>query len=103
MNFRIPKKYTIGGQDIVVEIVEGDDCEEYGIYTQAKGLLRIYKKMGDTPQSETSQLNTFFHELIHSLLRTMGEYELNSNEKFVNCFAGFLTEAIRTMEVNDGL
>lgn len=24
--------------------------------------------------------------------------ELNNNEKFVNCFAGFLTEAIRTME-----
>ena len=54
--------------------------------------------MGDIPQSETSQLNTFFHELIHSILRTMGELELNDNEKFVNCFAGFLTEAIRTME-----
>ena len=28
----------------------------------------------------------------------MGEIELNNNEKFVNTFSAFLTEAIRTME-----
>jgi len=98
MNFKIPKKYTVGGQDIVVEIVEKNDGEDYGAFYPVKGLLKIYKNMEDTPQSDTSMLNTFFHELIHSILRTMGEYELNSNEKFINCFAGFLTEAIRTME-----
>lgn len=97
MEFKIPKKYTVGGQDINVEIVESDG-EDYGNLVQAKGLMRICLKVGDTPQSETIQLNTFIHELVHSILRTMGEYELNANEKFVNCFAGFLTESIRTME-----
>ena len=97
MEFKVPKKYTIGGQDIIIETVESDG-EDYGNYSHAIGRLRICKKVGDIPQSETSQLNTFFHELIHSILRTMGELELNDNEKFVNCFAGFLTEAIRTME-----
>lgn len=97
MDFKIPSKYTIGGQDVKVEFVESDG-EDYGNYTHAKGIMKICKKAGDTPQSDTSQLNTFFHELTHSVLRTMGEYELNANEKFVSCFAGFLTEAIRTME-----
>jgi len=92
MDFKIPKKYTIGGQDVTIEVVESDG-EDYGNYTQAMGRMRICKKAGDIPLSETSQLNTFFHEFVHSVLRTMGEYE-----KFINCFAGFMTEAIRTME-----
>lgn len=33
-----------------------------------------------------------------SARKMMEEDELDSNEKFVNCFAGFLTEAIRTMK-----
>ena len=97
MEFIIPSKYTVGGQDVTVEYVESDG-EDYGNYTHCMGRLRICKKAGDTLQSDTSKLNTFFHELTHSILRTMGEYELNDNEKFVNCFASFLTEAIRTME-----
>jgi hypothetical protein len=97
MEFIIPSKYTVGGQDVTVEHVESDG-DYYGNYTHCMGRLRICNKAGDTPQSDTAKLNTFFHELTHSILRTMGEDELNSNEKFVNCFAGFLTEAIRTME-----
>ena len=97
MDFIIPSKYTVGGQDVFIEYVECDG-EDYGNYTHCLGRLKICKKIGDTPQSDTSKLNTFFHELIHSVLRTMGEYELNNNEKFINSFAGFLTEAIRTME-----
>lgn len=97
MEFKIPSKYTIGGQDVTIEHVESDG-EDYGNYTHSMGRLRICNKTGEIPQSETSKLNTFFHELTHSILRTMGEYELNDNEKFVNCFASFLTEAIRTME-----
>lgn len=97
MEFIIPSKYTVGGQDVTVEHVESDG-EDYGNYTHCMGRLRICNKTGETPQSDTSKLNTFFHEMTHSILRTMGEYELNDNEKFVSCFAGFLTEAIRTME-----
>ncbi len=97
MEFKIPSKYTVGGQDVVVEIVETDGGD-YGNYNNCKGVMKICKKCDDVPQSETVKLNTFFHELTHSILITMGERELNTNEKFVNCFAGFLTEAIRTME-----
>ncbi len=97
MEFKIPSKYSIGGQDIYVERIESDG-EDYGNYTHCMGRIRICNKVGDTPQSETAKVNTFFHELTHSILRTMGELELNDNEKFVNTFSAFLTEAIRTME-----
>ena len=49
----------------------------------------------DGRQSQSSKENTFYHELVHSILRTMGETELNDNERFVCCFAGFLTEAMK--------
>lgn len=97
MEFKMPKKYTVGGQDVYIDRVESDGSD-YGNYTHCMGRIRICDKSEETPQGETQKLNTFFHELTHSILRTMGEYELNDNEKFVNCFAGFLTEAIRTME-----
>ena len=70
MNFPIPKEFTVGGQDIKVSVVD-----------------RI-----------PYNLNTFLHELTHTILDTMGEKELSSNEKFVSTFSSFLTEAIRTMK-----
>ncbi len=97
MEFKIPKKYNVGGQQITVMSVESDGGD-YGNLNPVKGIIRICNNIEDSPQSESSKLNTFFHELTHSILRTMGEYELNGNEKFVNCFAGFLTEAITTMQ-----
>lgn len=39
--------------------------------------------------------NTFVHEVLHAILDTMGETELNNNEKFVCGCAGYLTEAIQ--------
>jgi hypothetical protein len=49
-------------------------------------------------QSYTSKLNTFYHELTHAILKTMGEYELNNNERFVCTFSSLLTEAIRSFK-----
>lgn len=99
MEFKIPEKYSVGGQEIEVRFV--DDGGSYlGCIDVPFGVMKIAKNSDDRPQSETSVLNTFMHELVHSILKTMGEEELNANEKFVNCFAGFLTEAIKTMENN---
>ena len=47
------------------------------------------------------KVNTFYHELTHCILQTMGEHELNDNEKFVCCFAGFLTEAMRNLKFEE--
>lgn len=96
---RIPKRFHVGGQDI--EVKEVDICEDscIGNIVLPQGEIQIAKYVTrGIEQSETSKLNTFWHELTHSILKTMGEYELNGNEKFVCTFSGFLTEAVRSFE-----
>ena len=39
--------------------------------------------------------DTFWHEMVHTILKDMGEHRLNSNEAFVTKFANRLTEAIQ--------
>lgn len=95
----IPKSFTVGGQDIVVKQVEMCDDGDCGNIMLSEGIIHIGEKMTRSiKQSETSKLNTFYHELTHAILKTMGEYELNSNERFVCTFSSFLTEAIRSFE-----
>lgn len=99
MKFDIPSKYLVGGQDMSVEMVEKiDNTENLGQCCVAEGKILIAKTFQGKKQSESAQLNTFFHELLHSILDTMAENELSQNEKFVSTLASFLTEAVRTME-----
>lgn len=96
---KIPKSLTVGGQDIEVKQVEICEESDLGNIILGQGEIQIANNVSrNIPQSETSKLNTFYHELTHAILRTMGEYELNSNEKFVCTFSGFLTEAIRSFK-----
>lgn len=91
----IPSCYNVGGTTIEVKMVERCDDNCVGMSFTCSGYIEIAEKYNkDRLQSETSKKNTFYHELVHTILDTMGETELNNNERFVNCFAGFLTEAM---------
>lgn len=94
---RIPKEYKVGGQRIEVRMVDRCDNNCIGMEFLASGYIEIadyYNK--DRKQSEDSKVNTFYHELTHTILGTMGKKELNDDEEFVNTFASFLTEAMRS-------
>lgn len=91
----IPSKFNVGGQEMEVRLVERCEDNTIGSCSLASGFIEIAERHSkDAYQSATSKKNTFYHELVHSILRTMGETDLNDNEKFVCCFAGFLTEAM---------
>lgn len=93
---KIPSSYEVGGQTIEVRRVER--CEEncVGTCLLAAGYVEVADRFNkDETQSESSKVNTFYHELTHSILKTMGEEELNGNEKFVCGFSSFLTEAMK--------
>lgn len=93
---KIPSKYQVGGQEMEVRLVERCDDNTIGSCILADGYIEIAERHSkDGRQSQSSKENTFYHELVHSILRTMGETELNDNERFVCCFAGFLTEAMK--------
>lgn len=96
----IPNKLKVGGQDLNVvftNTINGDKMGECCLWNGKIQISEIYK---GEPQSDSSQFNTFYHELIHAILDTMGEYELSANKRFVCSFAGFLSEAIRSFEFN---
>lgn len=93
---KIPSSYNVGGQHIEVRMVERCDDNSIGTCCLAGGYIEIAGQFSkDGVQSDNSKENTFYHELTHSILRTMGETELNDNERFVCCFSSFLTEAMK--------
>ena len=64
----------------------------------AGGFIEIAKTIDGQEQSESSKENTYWHEVVHSILDTMGRDDLSRDETFVCTFAGFLTECYHSME-----
>lgn len=95
----IPASFTIGGIDINVNRVHNiPNSEVLGQCNLAKGVIEIADVAEGTTQCDSSKVNTFYHEVVHCILDLMGENELSNNEKFVNTFSSFLTEALRTSD-----
>lgn len=95
---RIPKKIRIGGQSIEVTqpvCVEGGKLGECRL---GDGYIKIAEQFNGVIQSESSKVNTYWHEVTHCILDTMGRGDLSQDETFVSCFASFLTECYHSME-----
>lgn len=97
MSYRkIPNEFTVGGQKMEVKIVDRCENNKLGLCCVASGQIEIANIFNkDKPCSESGKINTFYHELVHSILDTMGEDDLSANEKFVCGFSSFLTEAMK--------
>lgn len=95
MKTTIPQKIYLGGQEINVNIVNRIQEDKLGECCVAEGRIDIADTFYDKKQAESVKTNTFYHELTHAILDTMGEYNLSKNEKFVSCFASFLCEAMQ--------
>lgn len=93
----IPDQIQVGGQDVKVEFVETIEGGLLGECMISSGYLKIANNGKGYTQSNTSKLNTFVHECVHLILDTMGESEMSGNERFVNSFAGYATEIIRSI------
>ena len=91
----IPTEVTIGGQHLNVENIPTITDDRLGQCSVAEGYIRIAETFNGKIHSDSSKRNTFYHEVTHCILDTMGEFELSANEKFVSCFSAFLTEAMR--------
>ena len=89
MFVKIPSLIHIGGQDINIEFVDNIEGDKLGQCSVSEGYIKIAMSCLGRTQGGSSQLNTFWHEVVHCVLDTMGEQELSANEKFVCCFASF--------------
>lgn len=94
----IPKKFNLGGQTITVEwndrLLHTDDCTGMAFYRDNKIQLQKPSKSKPIPRSKIEE--TFLHEKVHMVLSAMGEHELKANEKFVDLFATFWHQSLKT-------
>ena len=97
MIIRLLDKIQVGGQDYNVKV--GDKYQypalrdDQGLFNPGEGQILI-----DARAPMSAQQNTFIHELVHCILYNMGQYDLERDETFVNTFAGFMSEALRSID-----
>ena len=98
MEFKLPKKFKVGGVDYTIKQVE--HCGNYDNFgfCLPHGIIEIANQAGGYEVSDSKKKQTFLHELTHAILFAMRKSELNDDESFVNTFSSFLNEAISTME-----
>ena len=98
---KIPTYVRVGGQLLIVDHQDFLDHNDLGLCSLAGGYIKIARNPKGVEQSESSILNTFIHECVHTILDSMGEYDLSSNEVFVSSFTGFATELIKSLKYDD--
>ena len=96
MKDKVPRSFTVGGQDFKVkygkEISEGN----FGHTEYFQNEVVVKSHYNGKPYNKQQQVQCFYHELVHVILMTMNEHELNSNEQFVDIFGQFFYQFMKT-------
>jgi len=87
---KIPKQFSLGGATWSVHLVS-DSMSHYGWTDKTKNAIYVVKT-GPKDRQE----HTFCHELVHAVLWSMGKD--THEEEFVDAFATFLHQAIKTFK-----
>lgn len=93
MKFKIPQEFDLAGQTFQV-IMDPNMRKLSGCCGQThfdEGFIVIDPSLrGDT------KAVTYFHELTHAILMTMGMQDLNKDEAFVDTFGNLLWQSFKT-------
>jgi hypothetical protein len=90
----IPEKFRLNGKTIKV-IVDDDYCKDEKCLGEAdfsQKLITLASICNGKKIRKADKEKTFFHELVHMILDSMGEDRLKYNEQFVDDFALLLYE-----------
>lgn len=97
---QIPKKFTINGQTVTVEVVDRLPSNNYGEYSDATEKVSIAKTIeenGRTIKLSHLQLeNTFWHEVFH-VFQFHGKGEFSESES--STYAGMMVELIHSSDL----
>ena len=83
---KIPKSFTLGLKQIDVEF-DNDHCndgDQYGEAVFEDGTIILCDTFKGQSLSKHTIDTTFYHELAHLILHSIGEHKLKYNEKFVD-------------------
>ena len=94
----LPKKIQIGDKWYSVDVVESmRERAMMGEVHYGKRTITLARRSYHGVPLKLSALHeTFWHELVHVILHSMGEFKLNGNEEFVEEFSNRLAKAIQT-------
>lgn len=93
----IPQYIQVGGQTIEIKLVDAIEGGLLGESLLCGGYIKIADNAKGYKQTGDSKLNTFMHECTHLILDNMGRSDLSQDECFVNTFAGFATEILKSI------
>lgn len=104
-HFKIPSKFSILGIEHKV-IFDEDVCKKasaYGLFVSNPKTVYLTKKLWYDNETfallnDDAIAQTFWHEIVHAILKAMNEDELFENEKFVDIFAGMIYQVIKSSE-----
>lgn len=97
----IPCKFNIGGVEYNVNITRNEiNFNNFGNTHPFEAQITIQTEMDRKPIARTQQVQTFWHEVVHTILDAMGEkQESEENERFTTCFSNFLNEVMQSCEI----
>lgn len=90
----IPEKFKLNGHVINV-IVDDEYCKENKYFGEAdftERIITLCSIYNTKKLKKSDKEKTFFHELVHMILDSIGEEKLKYDEKFVDEFAVKLYE-----------
>lgn len=101
-NEKIIGEYYLGATKWKIKEEDRDnENNNAGITFPAETKIEIYNNIFNTPQSKENKNNTIHHEVVHSILATMGRHELNQDEEFVQVFGTFMEQFHKTFQIKE--
>ncbi len=94
----IPTSFNILGQviNVVFNSEKMDDKHALGYLESDLNVITLTDISNGKQLPMSSIEQTYLHEVVHLILRHMGEDDLYKNEKFVDLFAGLLHQILTT-------
>tara|TARA_R110000787_G_scaffold49859_4_gene119275 strand:- start:16949 stop:17245 length:297 start_codon:yes stop_codon:yes gene_type:complete len=95
------KEFTLGSSKWSVTVVDSiNKRETLGICCHPQTSIDIAMNYSGGVCSSESMEQTLYHEVVHAILLTMGEYELSDNEQFVQQFSVLMQQFEQTKKLN---
>ncbi len=91
----IPEEFTVGYKTYKVEtvsILTNDGQQVFGLFEPMINTISLATTVDGVKVSDNDMLAAFYHELTHAILYNMGEFHLNSDERFTEGFSIYLTQ-----------
>ena len=95
MIYNIPKKFTMGGQEVKVLVKRTIDTEgAIGVCKFVENEIHIQTHINGKPMAKSQVEQTFYHEFVHYLLDQCRREDLSSDEILVDLMGEFLYQAL---------